>query len=130
MILLPDPDPEKDPTPESSAAFDADAPDTMPSPAENETGPVFLLDKYRGAMIGITVTGLGERKPVYSLPKLAKMVEAFDNVSGKKGQARLLRMIVSVEGRYGPRAPVFVDDSPMEPPPPRPRIISPHNGNI
>lgn len=133
MILLPDPLPEDDESaadslPESSAAFDPDSPDTMPSPAEMaamETGPVFLLDKYRNALVGITVTSLGIPRPIYSVNRLKFLLESMDKMKGEAARDKLLDLIRGLEERYGERSPVFMDDIVAE----KPRIISPHNPN-
>lgn len=76
--------------------------------------PVSLPDNYRKAIIGITITGSGASKLVYSLSRLCLLVETQERRREKQAQKKVVDMIFALERDHGDRAPVFVDDASSE----------------
>ena len=96
----------------------------VPNQPEEPQQTITLPDKYRDAIIGITVTTLGQPRLVYSLNRLSYLFETMDRMREEQAQKRIQGIVSNLEASHGGNAPVFVDDAGREP-----RRIITLNGN-
>jgi hypothetical protein len=75
------------------------------------TKPPTLDPMYDSAVLGCTISPLSQPRMVYSLPRLASLVRFAEAVELEEAHAIVLEMLTGSMSKFGPRAPIFVDDT-------------------